>query len=173
MLALRPLPNPAQKTTPNLLPTSIKHNGPISTASRYWSPKSEDDGTHTAYFRGRKLRGRTVKLPEGYEGVVLQKTEQALSTPAHQATGGPGGALAEQLRRMEEGDDLDEDEEMEGVEDGREVEAKVMETKATFNEIVVWGHEMVPEDEDVYVKGVEEWIGFAAAAHSFDDTPTK
>ena len=29
--------------------------------------------------------------------------------------------------------------------------------------MVVWGHEHVPEDDDDYVKGVEEWIKVAEA----------
>lgn len=154
--------------TPNILPCSIKHNGPIPTSRRYWSPAPEANGTNTAYFRGRKLRGRTVKVPEGYEGVVLQKTERTLSASSEKQAG--RGALAEQLRRMEEGD---EDDEMDLVADvGQEAEVKVMETKGRFDEIVVWGHEMVPDEEDVYVKGVEEWIGFAEAMHA-QDTPAQ
>lgn len=30
------------------------------------------DGKHISYFRGRKLHGREVKMPEGYEGENLQ-----------------------------------------------------------------------------------------------------
>lgn len=30
------------------------------------------DEKHIAYFRGRKLHGREVKMPEGYEGEYLQ-----------------------------------------------------------------------------------------------------
>lgn len=40
-------------------------------------------------------------------------------------------------------------------------EVRVMEQVGSFEEIVVWSHEAVPESEDVYVKGIEEWIGFA------------
>jgi ribonuclease H2 subunit C len=50
----------------------------------------------------------------------------------------------------------------------KEAEVNIMEAKATFNEVVIWGHEMVPDDEDVYVKGMEEWIGFAEAMHSYE-----
>ena len=168
MLAIQPSNSDTTKTTPNVLPCSIKHNGPIPTSPRYWAPKTEEDGTSTAYFRGRKLRGRTVKVPEGYEGVVLQKTDQTLSSQTKQPS---GGALAEQLRRMEE-DYADEDADEMDVSVEREAEVRIMETKATFDEVVIWGHEMVPDDEDVYVRGMEEWIGFAEAMHSYD-TPTK
>lgn len=79
--------------------------------------------------------------------------------------------MAEQLRRMEE-DYADDDGDEMDVSVEKEAEVKIMETKATFDEVVIWGHEMVPHEEDVFVKGMEEWIGFAEAMHSYD-TPTK
>lgn len=42
-----------------------------------------------------------------------------------------------------------------------------MEEKGAFQEIVVWGHEAVPEEGDVYVKGMKEWIAFAEAVSIF------
>lgn len=53
-----------------------------------------------------------------------------------------------------------------GAEDGtapKEIDTLTMEQHAKFGEIMVWDHEAVPEGADVYVKGVEEWIGFAEA----------
>lgn len=41
--------------------------------------------------------------------------------------------------------------------------AKILEEKATFDEIVIWGHDELPEKGDIFVKGVEEWIAFAEA----------
>lgn len=80
-----------------------------------------------------------MKLPSTYTGVVLQKTEKVLPQPAKQ--------------REDDGEEEDGDE---------PVEVKMMETIGRFEEVVVWGHEMVPEEgEDVYVKGLQEWIGFA------------
>ena len=37
----------------------------------------------------------------------------------------------------------------------------VLEETGGFDDIMVWGHEALPEGEDPYVKGLEEWIGFA------------
>lgn len=45
----------------------------------------------------------------------------------------------------------------------REEPLKILETQATFDEFVVWGHEIVPAADDPFVKGVEEWIKFAEA----------
>lgn len=38
---------------------------------------------------------------------------------------------------------------------------KVLETQGTFDDMVVWGHEILPAADDSYVKGVEEWVRFA------------
>lgn len=152
----------SKKTTPNLLPCTISHNGPISVPQRYWDPKPSKTTTTTptqspssqsphsaAYFRGRLLQGRTLTLPEGYTGLVLNKTETPLPKPR---------PTAEQLRVLEE-DAGALDEEF----GGDEVEVKRLECQGRFDEVVVWGHEMVPDGEDGYVRGVEEWIGFAEA----------
>jgi hypothetical protein len=57
----------------NVLPCRIQHNGPVNATTRHWTPESSSDGqTNTAYFRGRKLNGKTVNLPEGYRGMFLR-----------------------------------------------------------------------------------------------------
>ncbi|PON74451.1 Ribonuclease H2, subunit C [Trema orientale] len=61
----------------HLLPCSIKFDGP-SSVSDYFKPKStgmEVEGLRLeeAHFRGRKLQGTTLSLPEGYSGFVLGK----------------------------------------------------------------------------------------------------
>lgn len=58
----------APKCVPNILPCRIHHDGPVKASKRYWDPKVENDGTQTAYFRGRKLRGRGIVVSEGYRG---------------------------------------------------------------------------------------------------------
>ena len=151
----------ARKVTPNLIPCSTKHSGPINAEKRYWAPsKSTNNETSTAYFRGRKLQGKSLKLLSDYQGVVLEKTDQ----PFQQQ---PKIPTVEQLRRLEEGDN----DEMDVVEE-EPVEVKVMEQIAEFDEVVVWGHEMLPEDDDIYVRGAREWIGFAEAVSSQSDVPT-
>lgn len=63
-----------------------------------------------------------------------------------------------------------EDEKEEEDDDEDEPEPiKVLEEVATFDEIMVWGHEHVPGEDDVFVRGVQEWIAFAEAMHSVDD----
>lgn len=162
-------PSPTPKNlTPNLLPCAIKHNGPINASKRYWSPTTTTTSTDTtdsndtstttstSYFRGRKLQGRPVTLPSGYTGVILQKSNKALPSSLKPPS-------AEALRRMEEdGDEL-------GMGAGGSVdeplEVKTLNTTAVFDGMMVWEHEGVAreEGEDVYVRGVKEWIGLAEA----------
>ncbi|OQO09437.1 hypothetical protein B0A48_04836 [Cryoendolithus antarcticus] len=140
----------AKSLTPNILPCSIRHSGPVGITKQYWSPTSSSNGTSSAYFRGRKLRGKTVKLPAGYEGVLLEKTEkQIIAKPAAPT--------------------FDENGELEEVTAVQDVETKVMDRKASFEEVVVWGHDALPEGGDEFVKGLGEWMGFAEAIHTYDD----
>ena len=89
-------------------------------------------------------------MPAGYQGLVLQKTEKPLPERA---------PTVEELRRLE-----GEDDEFDGeIEAGDVVEVKTLEQVAGFDEMVIWGHEAVPEEDDVYVRGVEEWMAFAQA----------
>ena len=37
---------------------------------------------------------------------------------------------------------------------------------ATFDEVVVWGHETVVETDNSFVRGVDEWVIFAEAVSS-------
>ncbi|CAZ81055.1 unnamed protein product [Tuber melanosporum] len=105
-------------------------------------------GTKVAHFRGRKLVGKPVSLPEGYSGHVLTVTDEA-----------PKGAIEKSKRNrpMEE----------EG-EEKREV--KVFKGLANFDDVVVWGHDIAPEEGGEYVvKGMNEWVGLASKIHSFGD----
>ncbi|XP_044495901.1 ribonuclease H2 subunit C-like [Mangifera indica] len=63
------------------LPCCIKYDGPCP-VSHYFKPKPtgiEVDGlkVEEAHFRGRKLQGVTISLPDGYSGFVLGKKNSA------------------------------------------------------------------------------------------------
>ena len=108
------------------------------------------DGEPVAYFRGRKLKGKEVRVPTGYRGVAVKKNSEE------------GRDAVEDRRRRrrneytnEYGDEVGEEEEEEQV--------AVLEEVAAFEEVVVWDHEKVVEDDDGIVKGLAEWIRFAEA----------
>lgn len=75
-----------------------------------------------------------MKVPAGYKGVVLVASDEIL----------PAKAPA----------DVEDEEE-------EEPEVKIMEEKGVFDEMMIWGHEAVMDESDPYVRGLEEWIGFA------------
>ena len=132
-----------KSVTPNILPCTIKHSGPASSDPRYWNPSTEQDGSSTAFFRGRKLRGKKLALPEAYQGVVLQKTDKkVVAKPSMPVP----GLEAEDSNNAP-----------------KEVDTMIMEQHATFTDVMVWDHEAVPGGDDVYVKGMQEWIDFAEA----------
>ncbi|RDW74682.1 ribonuclease H2 subunit C [Aspergillus mulundensis] len=137
------------KCIPNILPCRIHHDGAVESLNRYWTPKAdpEDNNLQTAYFRGRKLRGRRVHLPEGYEGVVVTHTDREMPTTIGSETVSAEGERDEPI--------------------------KVLEKQATFGDYMVWGHEMIPAADDSFVKGVEEWVKFAGVMHTVDGDEKK
>ncbi|MCJ1395390.1 hypothetical protein MMC18_008274 [Xylographa bjoerkii] len=166
MLSIQPLvsksssPPSIPKLTPNILPCRINHSGPVNASKRYWNVEEDEKSRKMAYFRGRKLLGREVKLTDSYRGVIVCETDRALSqSECPNASGLVAEAATTATSTAEDEEDRDEEED--------EVEPiKVLEEVATFDEIVVWGHEQVPGEEDVFVRGVQEWIAFAEAMHS-------
>lgn len=62
----------------HLLPCGIRHSS-AAAVSDYFKPRDtgvEVEGVRVeeAFFRGRKLQGATVALPDGYRGYVLEKS---------------------------------------------------------------------------------------------------
>ena len=43
------------------------------------------------------------------------------------------------------------------------IEIKALSEVAGFSEVVIWGHESTAESDDLFVKGVNEWVTFATA----------
>ena len=77
-------------------------------------------------------------MPKGYRGLVLSQTDRTLSKPQPTNT-------------------IEEDEDFEEVSD-----VKIVEEQSEFSEIMIWGHEALPDEmADPYIRGVEEWIAFA------------
>jgi ribonuclease H2 subunit C len=152
--------SPTPKITPNILPCRIEHNGPANTSKRYWNPQPPTSPSQPSisHFRGRELKGRTMAVPEGYRGVVLCGVEKAREE----------GVRAEAQRNQKAQDRQDygegsgeEDDVEEPMHEGTVVE------KAEFERIVVWSHEQVADPtDDIYWRGVEEWVPFAEAVSS-------
>ena len=93
--------------------------------------------------RERKKKQETNPIYFSQIGSILQKTDIILPTTT---TSNP----------------LDDPEEQ-GEQDSIP-ETKLLQKLATFDKITVYGHEVQPDaQEDVYIKGINEWIGLAGA----------
>jgi ribonuclease H2 subunit C len=63
-----------------------------------------------------------------------------------------------------------EDEDQDEEDEQETVEVKVAERIGEFEEVVAWGHGgQVEEGQDMFIRGVQEWIGFAEAMHGEDE----
>ncbi|KAI1433621.1 ribonuclease H1 small subunit [Xylaria sp. CBS 124048] len=138
-----------EKTIVNLLPCRIHHDGDVNPSKTFWNPTKDKDGIHTAYLRGRKLHGKAMRLPKGYQGVVVEKTDAKPETPAKH----------EELADVEIIENPDD-----------QLEVGTMRVKAGFDGLMIWGHESTTESvDDPYVRGMEEWIAFAEEIHSYSE----
>ena len=102
------------------------------------------------------MKGKEVPVPEGYRGVVVRKKGGMPITEGR--TGRKDYEVAEDEGGVKEDD---------GIREEGEEEVNVLEEVATFEELVVWGHEVAVQDDHAVVKGVSEWIRFAEAVSSF------
>lgn len=59
-------------------------------------------------------------------------------------------------------DELDEEGNEIGSSDASAT-TRILENQGSFDNLMIWEHEKVPGTDDVFVKGVQEWIQFAEA----------
>ncbi|KFH42077.1 hypothetical protein ACRE_071900 [Hapsidospora chrysogenum ATCC 11550] len=124
---------PSPKAVANLLPCRVHHDGLVDPLDGYWTPTKSEDGVNIAYFRGRKLKGKTVTLPEEYRGVLVERKADEQQKPPIPEDG-----------------------------EGQPVDIGGLQVTAGFDEMVVWGHESVASAEaDPYIRSVEEWLQVA------------
>ena len=112
-------------------------------------------GKQHAYFRGRHLHGTTVPLPDNYTGAVLHVTDKQL----------PHSQAQRHAQIEEDREDDDED-----AAEGEEVEINIAEQIAEFEEVIVWEHGgAVDGEQDMFVRGLTEWVGFAESMHADEE----
>ncbi|KAI5793228.1 ribonuclease H2 non-catalytic subunit-domain-containing protein [Geopyxis carbonaria] len=129
----------------NLLPCNIRHTGPANASTKHWTPTTSTvsgvNDVPTTYFRGRKLLGNDLILPEGYTGAVLELTDNVIMP-----------------------DEEDEDEEDE------QPEKKQFVQHAEFGKVTVWAHEELPNEAGNNVmRGLAEWGEWSKRIHSWED----
>jgi hypothetical protein len=139
--------------------TEVKEYGMSRPEESTPSPHS----LHEAYFRGRKLVGQKLVLPEGYKGISLfmQLSIYAERGVNSDSTGfilpiAPSPSdLPPQTKSYfySEDDDEEEDEEHE--------QEHMWKSEAEFNELFVWNHDVVPDGiSNPWIAGINEWISF-------------
>ncbi|KAB8342700.1 hypothetical protein FH972_022300 [Carpinus fangiana] len=145
--------------TLNALPSRIMHDGPVELAPRHWTPTmmtlptTEDHNgaqgqIQTSYFRGRKLLGKEMPIPDTHHGAVLRVTEKTVRDTSLRDQ-----AMQDLESRRGDMDAQDYDEEVEELRAAAargelEEEIGVMETVGNFDGIVMWGHETVPGGDE-------------------------
>jgi ribonuclease H2 subunit C len=152
-IELRTSPEQKEVVT-HVLPCHIAHDGPAKVAAHFKPRVDSDDASlSTATFRGRKLRGRKVVLPENYrgiltlmrlliEGFVLQPVDPLVDT-GH----GDYGAVED-----------DEEDDEEGV------KKVTWESTEAFDGLTVWEHHGLPDEkQDHWIRAVQEWVVMANA----------
>lgn len=81
-----------------------------------------------------------MALPEGYYGAVAEKGETKREIPRE--------------------DEMDQDADLQELPDALEIAP--LQSKAQFDDFVVWGHESLADaSADPYVRGIEEWVTFS------------
>ncbi|KAH0612695.1 uncharacterized protein H6S33_009075 [Morchella sextelata] len=142
MLSIKTSSKPAKC---NLLPCQIKYTGPTDATEKHWvvTEGSGEDEPKSASFRGRKLAGKSFPVPEGYEGHILEATEERLQSEDQSST----PPIFEE-----------------------ELDVNIFKGLCTFDEITIWGHDAIPDkSNDSVVRGIDEWIEFANKIHSFEE----
>ncbi|KAJ2905449.1 hypothetical protein MKZ38_005325 [Zalerion maritima] len=133
MLRIEPQQGGDGNTVPHLLPCRINFDGKVPASESHWATERENgkDNERVGYFRGRKLHGKSVKLPEGYKGVVVEGS-----------TGVDADTDGDETKNQ---NTTDEDPTLIGA----------VAVAGHFDEVVVWGHEATADTaSDPFVRGM-------------------
>ncbi|GAB2220309.1 hypothetical protein Droror1_Dr00007953 [Drosera rotundifolia] len=125
------------------LPCCVKFTG-ATDVSHYFKPKPtgvEMEGVRVeeAYFRGRKLLGTTIELPEGYSGFVLGKKNPAKDNVKKNTSKGKSSIT------------LDKN-------------SNNWEMLAKSQKITVWNNESPPSQDDAFLRTFH-WFAVSKALH--------
>ncbi|PVU98920.1 hypothetical protein BB559_001138 [Furculomyces boomerangus] len=65
------------KSNPHHLPFQVEYEG-TANSEIYFFPeieRNDEDNSYVSSFRGRELKGITVKIPEGYKGIIARENK--------------------------------------------------------------------------------------------------
>ncbi|PHH60840.1 hypothetical protein CDD81_1137 [Ophiocordyceps australis] len=140
ILAIQEAAEPSTlQALPNLLPCRIHHTGSMGPISEYWKPTQTKDESNVAYFRGRRLEGTAVSLPQHFDGVVVQARAQRQPAAANQSH------------------------------ESEPQPEKMQVTAYFDKVMVWCHGAGADKTADPYLRGINEWLQVAAQVHSFED----
>lgn len=144
---------------PHLMPFHIDYNGPAPLLSSYFlvrpcpdeaAPKSLKSRFISA-FRGRKLQGLKVNVPEGYVGVVFSPQKGKETETSRKTTGKKGAKWtrpSDHVAAVAE-DDLET--------------VKTLAASGVFSSFTLWSPDVnVDEGEDEYIRTLTEYRNLLA-----------
>ncbi|KAG2144302.1 ribonuclease H2, subunit C [Suillus clintonianus] len=117
-----------------------------------------------AAFRGRQIHGRTVDLPQGYGGIVLNAPSghpksQGGDTGTVEKTAKTRRETPQSSRKME----TDEDDGVDADNDASRAETRRLNPVSRFSSLTVWSPDIpVDEGKDEYLRSLTEWSKLAA-----------
>ncbi|KAK9493074.1 ribonuclease H2, subunit C [Lipomyces doorenjongii] len=145
--------SPTRITTESFTDITSTDSSAEETELKEYGMNGPDESTpsahslHEAYFRGRKLVGQKLVLPEGYKGLILPIAPSPSDIPAQTKS-----------YFYSEDDDEEEDEEQE--------QEHMWKSEAEFKELFVWNHDVIPDGiSNPWIAGVNEWISFTNRIH--------
>lgn len=161
-----------ERETVHLLPCHIKYSGPAPVAEFFQSSTTQTNETRPkapeesnpepvvceAYFRGRKLVGTQISLPENYVGTVFDSSAQSNTRPVRtshdfqRTPGADSSGYGDQSYAVDEEDLVME-------------ELTRWTVKSKFDKIVVYNNSECMGSADGVTRGLTEWITLANVLH--------
>lgn len=141
---------------------------PSTVATTEEEPQSYTDKQQTyhyeTYFRGRLLKGVDTSIPDNYIGVLLKEGPcQSKVLPKNGVTVHSNNDDGYDDYDMGEAEDDYEDSSSTPVQTKLE---KIWAPVVTFDKVVVWGHEKIPNKEnDQYLTAINDWISLSHIIH--------
>eukprot|EP00271_Cylindrocystis_brebissonii_P013442 TRINITY_DN33274_c0_g1_i1.p1 TRINITY_DN33274_c0_g1~~TRINITY_DN33274_c0_g1_i1.p1 ORF type:complete len:215 (-),score=29.98 TRINITY_DN33274_c0_g1_i1:86-730(-) len=160
----------AKITSVHLLPCCIQHND-AAPVDEFFRPKDSDlsvegNAVKEASFRGRKLVGAALALPEGFSGLVFAKmpSEGLRDGENGGAASGPNGRVGKRGRRRVEADSSNLD--GSGERDGSgQTPVDSWRAEAAFGEMKFWQRDSCPTPMALPRRCLE-WLQVSKEMHS-------
>ncbi|KAG8908591.1 hypothetical protein FRB99_004879 [Tulasnella sp. 403] len=133
-------------------------------------------------FRGRRMHGTEVVLPEGYSGVVFSVPDVKVGSKRGRESDVDAGRPEKKIKASTrstrrgrtgeveiDGQDVEVEDGLEGScqEEYGDTEVRRLVPTSTFSSFVIWNSDRrVDEGRDEYLRSLDEWVRMSALVHS-------